>query len=106
MLAFYTVLLEKDGFPVKYIDPETCRIKRYVGPFNDPGEASQDFQAGMARPCCYLEHKQFTHKARAIARLRRNKNEQRRRELRNLLKERRISARWVLAILTSRRKAR
>jgi hypothetical protein len=69
----YSVLTDKEGFPVKYLEPETYRRKTFPGPFNDPGEASQEFQARIGKDAsCYLDNKQFQAKARALAALRRN----------------------------------
>lgn len=71
MLTFYTVLCEKPGYPVKYIDPASLRVRRFGSRFDDPGEASQEFKAcvGGAKSC-YLEPTQFQAKARALAQLR------------------------------------
>jgi hypothetical protein len=71
-LIFYTVLLDQAGFPVKYVDRVTYRIKRLTGPFQDPGEASQEFKARIgSHASCYLEPRQFRAKAVALAKLRR-----------------------------------
>lgn len=72
-LAFYTVVCDRKGYPVKYVDPETYRVKTFRGLFGDPGEASQVFQLafGGSERCCYLEERQFQGKVRALARLRR-----------------------------------
>jgi hypothetical protein len=71
---FYTVLLDQEGFPVKYLDPITYRRKTFSGSFNDPGEASQEFQVRIGRDAsCYLDNKRFPAKARALAALRRAK---------------------------------
>ena len=73
MLAFYTVLLEAEGYPVKYIDTTTLRVKTFHGSFSDPGEASQEFKACIGKEnSCYLNEQQFRQKARAIQRLRKN----------------------------------
>lgn len=75
MKMFYTVLCDKPGYPVKYIDPQTWRVKRFGNTFGDPGEASQEFQAGVGgEQSWYLEPAQFQAKARAIAELRREKS--------------------------------
>ena len=72
MRAFYTVLCDKKGFPVKYVDPETFRMKTFRGPFADPGEASQEFLITLKGVCgCHLELLIFQRKARALARIRR-----------------------------------
>jgi hypothetical protein len=72
MLVFYTVQTDKEGFPVKYIDRQTYRIKKFTGPFANPGEASQEFKARMGNnEICYLEPRQFRAKAVALAKLRR-----------------------------------
>ena len=73
VLAFYTVVCDRKGYPFKYIDPETSYLKTFRGPFSDPGEASQEFQMalGGAEKCCYLDEQQFQGKARALAQLRR-----------------------------------
>lgn len=71
-LAFYTVLCDRPGYPVKYTDQLTYEIKTLAGPFGDPGEASQVFQASIGgADSCYLENQPFQAKARALARLRR-----------------------------------
>jgi hypothetical protein len=68
MRMFYTVLCDKVGHPVKYLDPETLRVNRFGGKFGDPGEASQEFKACLGgEQSCYLEPAQFMAKARAIA---------------------------------------
>jgi hypothetical protein len=73
-LAFYTVLCEKKGYPVKYIDPETWKVQRFCGPFADPGEASQEFKARVGHEkSCYLTSEQFQAKARAFSELRRRR---------------------------------
>lgn len=72
-LAFYTVLCEERGYPVKYIDATTWKVKRLKGPFADPGEASQEFKASIGHETsCYLPPQQFQAKARALAALRRS----------------------------------
>ncbi|SRR5258707_15457365 len=73
MRAFYTVLYDKKGLPVKYVDLETFRVKTFRGPFADPGEASQEFLITLrgAVRGCYLEPLTFQRKARALARIRR-----------------------------------
>jgi hypothetical protein len=71
MLVFYTVLCDKWGYPVKYLDPDSGHVKQFCGPFNDPGEASQEFKASIGpKDGCYLDLKQFQAKARAFAALR------------------------------------
>ncbi len=76
-LTFYTVLCDQEGYPVKYVDPETSRIKTFRGPFDDPGEASQEFQACVGgQESCYLEPAPFQAKARALAKLRLRKEKQ------------------------------
>src|SRR5438477_10977155 len=70
--TFYTVLLDKKGFPVKYCGPTIYKVITFAGPFNDPGEASQEFKASVGgAESCYLEPQQFQTKARALAQLRR-----------------------------------
>ena len=79
-LAFYTVMCNREGYPVKYIDPDTYRVKTFRGPFSDPGEASQEFQANIAQAgatSCYLDEQHFQGKARAMAQLRRKDEKQR-----------------------------
>ena len=72
-LAFYTVLCDRMGYPVKYVDQFTYRVKTLVGPFHDPGEASQEFQARIGGvESCYLDNRAFEMKVRALARLRRS----------------------------------
>lgn len=74
MLAFYTVLCDQPGYPVKYIDPHTWQVRRLGRRFGDPGEASQEFQACVGGgQSCYLEPMLFQAKARAIAQLRRSR---------------------------------
>ena len=76
-LTFYTVLCDQEGYPVKYVDPATSRVKTFRGPFDDPGEASQEFQACVGgQESCYLEPAQFQAKARALAKLRLRKEQQ------------------------------
>jgi hypothetical protein len=71
-LPFYTVLFDEEGYPVKYIDPDTWGIKRLSGSFSDPGEASQEFTATIGgENSCYLDPSHFQAKARALAKLRR-----------------------------------
>lgn len=73
MLTFYTVQIDKQGYPVKYCAPsEEYRIKTFAGPFSDPGEASQEFQASHG-DTCYLDASSFQAKARALAQLRKSK---------------------------------
>ena len=77
-LTFYTVLCDQEGYPVKYVDPQTSRIKTFRGPFDDPGEASQEFQACVGgQESCYLEPAPFQAKARALAKRRLRKEQQR-----------------------------
>jgi hypothetical protein len=72
MRAFYTVLCDKQGFPVKYVDSETFQMKTFRGLFADPGEASQEFLMTLKGVRgCYLEPLAFQRKARALARIRR-----------------------------------
>jgi 8-oxo-dGTP diphosphatase len=76
-LTFYTVLCDQEGYPVKYLDPTTSRVKTFRGPFDDPGEASQEFQACVGgQESCYLEPAPFQAKAQALAKLRRRKERQ------------------------------
>lgn len=70
-LTFYTVLCDKKGFPVKYCAPENdYRVQRFAGSFDDPGEASQEFQISRTDEMCYLDEKAFAAKANALAVLR------------------------------------
>ena len=73
--VFYTVWCDKEGFPVKYIDPGTTYVKMFSGPFGDPGEASQEFQISVPSGYepYYLETAQFQGKVRAFAELCRQK---------------------------------
>ncbi len=74
MKTFYTVLCDRAGYPVRYIHPDTWRVSRFTGPFGDPGEASQEFKARVGgEQSCYLDEQAFQGKARAIARLRRER---------------------------------
>ena len=64
---YYTVLTDKEGFPVKYLEPPTYQRKTFAGPFADPGEASQEFKAQMGGDyACYLEPDAFESRARAL----------------------------------------
>ena len=57
---FYTVLFDKPGYPVTYIDPQTLRVKQFGGTFGDPGEASREFQACIGgEQSWYLEPVRF-----------------------------------------------
>lgn len=72
-LAFYTVLVDRTGYPVKYTDQLTYRVKTLVGPFSDPGEASQEFRSRIGgTDSCYLDNRSFEAKGRALAQLRRD----------------------------------
>src|SRR5258708_4553979 len=72
MRAFYTVLSDKKGFPVKYVDPDTFQMETFRGPFADSGEASQEFLITLRGVRgCYLEPLAFQRKAQALARIRR-----------------------------------
>ncbi len=70
-MLFYTVRCDRRGYPVQYIDPETRRVKTFHGPFDDPGEASQEFQISVSASgveLCYLDEAAFQGKARAFSR--------------------------------------
>jgi hypothetical protein len=71
-LAFYTVLLDRDGFPVKYMRPEEYRLQTLHGPHNDPGEASAELKA-LLPGAQYLDPVHFERKRQALAQLRREK---------------------------------
>ena len=75
-LTFYTVLVEQDGFPVKYCQPQDVqglayrRVQtfRQKPPFASPGEASGVFEAwleGRGVPS-YLEPQQFRAKVKKL----------------------------------------
>lgn len=73
-LVFYTVLTDKPGYPVKWLDPdEQWTTKRFTGEFGDPGEASQEFQAHIKTKTehtpCYLDETTFAKKRTALAKL-------------------------------------
>jgi hypothetical protein len=82
-LTFYTVQLNKPGYPVKYIKPENPQSARSYGdiqifedkdnPFSDPGDASGEFKAwlGPDVEVYYLEERQFRAKVKALHQLRR-----------------------------------
>ncbi len=60
MKLFYTVLLDKAGFPVRYIDPQSLKAERFAPrTFSDPGEASREFKANVAGEHCYLDQAAF-----------------------------------------------
>ena len=65
---FYTVYCDRPGYPVRYINRQTCHTGWFTGPFSDPGEASQEFQAwaGPRAWCYYLPQEQFTESAGAL----------------------------------------
>jgi hypothetical protein len=67
---FYTVLCAQQGYPVRYLDRQTCHTGRFTGPFSDPGEASQEFQSCMGGTACcsYLDEQQFQATACALIR--------------------------------------
>lgn len=72
-MLFYTVRIDREGFPVKYIDPNNQRVQTFSGSFADPGEASQEFQnrfRSLGLEFCFLESAAFQGKARAFSRLR------------------------------------
>src|SRR5579859_2240588 len=74
--VFYTVLLEKDALPVKYVVSPGYYVQTFYGPFGDPGEASQEFQVSIrtvvpSAECSYLEEVDFQEKVRAFAKMRR-----------------------------------
>lgn len=67
-LTFYTVDCEKDGYPVLFLSPDNgYRVETFSGPFDDPGEASQEFQLTQSSKPCYLDEKTFVLKARDLA---------------------------------------
>lgn len=79
-LTFYTVLTDRDGYPVKYIQPADVknaasygRVQTFLDkehPCGDPGEASQEFKACIGgSDACYLEPAQFRAKVRALHQL-------------------------------------
>ena len=56
----YTVMLHMEGFPVRYMMPDNDRRPRWFpGPFSDPGEASQEFQAAYGQECRYVSVQEF-----------------------------------------------
>ena len=80
-LTFYTVATDKPGYPVRWLDPtEQWASKRFTGPFGDPGQASQEFQNSV-RPQghepCYLDEHAFAHKRNALAKVRKQQNQER-----------------------------
>ena len=64
----YTVYCDQQGYPVRYLDWQTCHTGWFTGPFDDPGEASQEFQAslGNTASCSYLDEPQFQATAGAL----------------------------------------
>jgi hypothetical protein len=58
-MIYYTVALYEETLPVHYVLPGDTRPHWFPGPFSDPGEASQEFQAVYGRQCVYLENKVF-----------------------------------------------
>ena len=63
---FYTVQCSQDGFPVRYLHP-VDGLLGFLGPFGDPGEASQEFLACVVGPqndASYLEEAAFEAKVR------------------------------------------
>ena len=65
---FYTVYTDRPGYPVRYLNRGTCHTGWFVGPFRDPGAASQEFQAwaGPTVWCDYLAQEQFPMSACAL----------------------------------------
>jgi hypothetical protein len=65
---FYTILCDRKGYPVRYINRQTCHTGYFTGPFGDPGEASQEFQAsvGNTTECHYLAEQQWQATAYAL----------------------------------------
>ena len=56
---FYTVALYEESLPVHYVLPGDNRPRWFPGPFSDPGEASQEFQAVYGRDCIHLNNDAF-----------------------------------------------
>jgi len=76
MLMFYTVRIQQRGYPVNFIDPKTLKREKFVGPFGDPGEASQEFKACIGGDTsCYLDERTFNRKLQALRELRKTKQE-------------------------------
>lgn len=76
-LTFYTVDTDKPGYPVKYMHPDNAwHVKHFTGNFGDLGEASQEFKAAIAGEHCYLDATTFKAKASALARLRKQQEQQ------------------------------
>lgn len=75
-LTFYTVLVEQDGFPVKYCAPRDAQGLAYgrvqtfrrKPPFADPGEASGEFQAWLGERGVpyYLDQRTFRAKVKKL----------------------------------------
>src|SRR5579885_2240832 len=79
-LTFYTVLVDKDGFPVKYCQAQDTQglaygrvqtFRRKAQPFADPGEACGEFEAwlGAHGVPCYLEPQRFRTKVKKLHQL-------------------------------------
>ncbi len=76
-LTFYTVLVDQDGFPVKYCQPQDAQglaygrvqtFRRHAPPFADPGQACGEFEAwlGARGVPCYLEPPRFRAKVKRL----------------------------------------
>ncbi len=76
-LIFYTEKQRGAGFVIRYISPDTgYQLETFApesGVFDDPGEASQEFQAwsGTAEPPCYLNNAHFARKLAALRKMQR-----------------------------------
>ena len=83
-LTFYTVLVDKAGYPIKYCMPQDAesvfsyqRVQTFCRkepPFADPAEAAQEFRAwlGNNTVACYLEPFAFRAKVKALHQWRRD----------------------------------
>lgn len=58
MTIVYTVDLSQDTLPVRYILPGDGRPHWFPGPFSDPGEACQEFEATYG-PAQYMDWPAF-----------------------------------------------
>ena len=59
---YYTIIAHKNFFVVRYAVVPVCEIFAFPGTFNDPGEASQEFQKAKQGKLEYLKEGAFQRK--------------------------------------------
>lgn len=71
MRIFYTVLMNREGFPLKYFDWQAWKVQRLNGSFATIEKAKDELQTvvDQENEVYYLEPQQFASKVRSVVRM-------------------------------------